>query len=228
MWWGGEQLDKEMVLLTKSKKRGNICVAGVDIRTGEWIRIVSEDKNIQNAVPLNDTKYDDGSMSEVLDIVQIRCKVHSPEKHQPENYIMDRRFPWKKKGVLSTKELLKIHKEETKNLLFYNKDRYVEAITLNRLKNSEKYSLILIRPEDICIHVKQWSPGQDKQVTVSFDYAGHRYWYIRITDTEFEAKFAHYSDGNYRFGIPCLFVISLGDMHTDGRHWKLIAGVLYF
>ena len=43
-------MDKEIVLLTKSKKRGNYCIAGVDRKTGEWIRIISEDASIQHAV----------------------------------------------------------------------------------------------------------------------------------------------------------------------------------
>lgn len=218
-------MDKEIVLLTKSKKRGNYCIAGVDMKTGEWIRIISEDASIQHAISPVHTKYEDGRMSEVMDIIQIRCKGPKPGFHQPENHVMDKTVPWKKKGIVSVRQLLQIHNVETKPFLFYNADKCVDSDIFKSLKNDELYSLILIAPEDICIHVKEWPEG--KQVTTSFDYNGKRYWYIRITDTDFERKFLGYPEGNYHYGDPCLFVISLGDKHTDDKHWKLIAKVLY-
>jgi hypothetical protein len=218
-------MDKEIVLLTKSKKRGNYCIAGVDRKTGEWIRIISEDASIQHAVSPVHTKYEDGCISEVMDIVRIRCKGPNPEFHQPENFVMDRTVPWKKKGTVSVRQLLQIHNVETKPFLFYNADRCVDSDILKRLRDEELYSLILIKPEDICIHIKEWPKG--KQATLSFNYSGSRYWYIRITDTDFERNFLDYPEGNYNYNVPCLFVISLGDKHTDDKHWKLIAKVLY-
>ena len=222
---GGEFLEKEIVLLTKSKKLGNYCIAGVDTKTGEWVRIISDDASIQHAIPSEFTRYEDDSVSEVMDIVRIRCKSFSPENHQPENYVMDNKIPWKKKGTVSVRELLKIHDAERRNFLFYNTDKSVESTFINKLENKERYSLILIEPKDICIHVKEWP--ERKQVTTSFDYAKERYWYIRITDTEFEERFSHHPEGNYGFKTPCLFVISLGDENTDNKHWKLIASVIY-
>lgn len=217
-------MDKEIVLLTKSKKSGNYCIAGVDRKTGEWVRIISEDASIQHAVSPVNTKYEDGRMSEVMDIVRIRCKGPKPVFHQPENYVMDKTVPWEKKGTVSLRQLLQIHNVEIKPFLFYNTDRCVDSGIFKRLKDEELYSLILIEPKDICIHVKEWPEG--KQVTTSFDYNGKRYWYIRITDTDFERKFLGYPEGNYNYYVSCLFVISLGDKHTDNKHWKLIARVL--
>jgi hypothetical protein len=138
---------------------------------------------------------------------------------------MDRTVPWKKKGTVSVRQLLQIHNVETKPFLFYNADRCVDSDILKRLRDEELYSLILIKPEDICIHIKEWPKG--KQATLSFNYSGSRYWYIRITDTDFERNFLDYPEGNYNYNVPCLFVISLGDKHTDDKHWKLIAKVLY-
>lgn len=218
-------MEKEIVLLTKSKKKGNYCIAGVDTKTGEWIRIISEDTSIQHAVSPVYTWYENGSMSEVMDIVRIKCKESKPGIHQPENYVMDERVVWKKEGIITVEQLLQIHNVEIKPFLFYNADKAVDSKMLNRLDDEELYSLILIEPEDICIHVKNWPAG--KQVTTSFAYNGNRYWYIRITDTAFERKFLDYAEGNYHYSNPCLFVISLGDKHTDNKHWKLIASVLY-
>jgi len=49
---------------------------------------------------------------------------------------------------------------------------------------------------------------------MSFNYSGIRYWYVSITDTEFENIYLQYPDGNYNYRENCLLVVSLGDMYT--------------
>lgn len=61
---------------------------------------------------------------------------------------------------------------------------------------------------------------------MSFDYNGIRYWYIRITDSEFEGVYMQYPEGNYNYRENCLLVVSLGDKYKDNKHYKLIAKVL--
>lgn len=35
-------MEKEIIILTKSAKYGGLCVAGVDFKTGEWVRLVKK------------------------------------------------------------------------------------------------------------------------------------------------------------------------------------------
>lgn len=212
-----------MILLTTSKKSGNYCIAGVENKTGNWVRIVSEDEKIQHAVTSKDMVYEDGSMPQIMDIIRIKCKGHNPSYYQPENYVLDNSEYWEKLGKASSEELLKIHPAENKQFIFYDTDKSIDGDFIEG-SNDNNYSLILISPEDICIHVKQWP--ERKQVTISFNYNGNRYWYVRITDTEFENQYLQYPEGNYNYQEDCLLVISLGDMHKDKKHYKLIAKVL--
>lgn len=217
---------KDIILLTKSKKMGNLCIAGVDRNTGEWVRIISENEAIQHAVRPEDAMYKDGNEPQVLDIVRIKCKEYRPSYHQPENYVMEG-SRWARTGTSSIKELLRVHPAEKKKFLFYDTDKCVINSYISQLKKQDIYSLILISPEDICVHVKQFSPNEKKKVTMSFDYGGNRYWYIRITDPEFESTYLQYPDGNYRYQRKCLFVVSLGDVYSqDNKHYKLIAKVI--
>ncbi|MCG9966891.1 hypothetical protein L9W92_02305 [Pelotomaculum terephthalicicum JT] len=68
--------------------------------------------------------------------------------------------------------------------------------------------------------MKQWSDNGKKKVTMSFNYSGIRYWYVSITDTEFENIYLQYPDGNYNYRENCLLVVSLRDMYTDKKHYK--------
>lgn len=211
-------------MLTTSKKMGNLCIAGVEKENGNWVRIISEDEEIQHAVTTKDATYKDGSLPQVMDVIRIKCKEHRPSYYQPENYVLDDSVYWEKLGEANIKKLLRVHPAEKKSFLFYNTDKCIDGDFVKDLKGVDKYSLILILPEDVCIHVKQWP--ERKQVTMSFNYNGNRYWYVRITDTEFENTYLQYPEGNYNFQENCLLIVSLGDIHTDKKHYKLIAKVL--
>ena len=43
-----------MVVLTKSSKFGEYCVAGINYDTGKWVRLVSTDETTHGAITLED------------------------------------------------------------------------------------------------------------------------------------------------------------------------------
>jgi hypothetical protein len=215
---------KDIILLTTSKKMGNLCIAGVEKENGNWVRIISEDDEIKHAVTAKDARYKDGSFPQIMDVIRVKCKGHNPSYYQPENYVLDNSFCWKKLGRSSIKELLRIHPAENKPYIFYNTDKCIDGVSVKGLKDGDKYSLILILSKDVCIHVRRWP--ERKRVTMSFTYNGNRYRYVPITDIEFENTFLQYPEVNHKLKEKCLLVVSLGDLHTDRKHYKLIAKVL--
>ena len=92
-------INKEIILLASSKKYNNYCVAGIDVGNGEWIRIVSDDKSICGAVRKEDMIYEDGASPDIFDIIKIQCKCHQTSHFQPENYIFDEKYAWRKIGT---------------------------------------------------------------------------------------------------------------------------------
>ncbi|HAG12085.1 MAG TPA: hypothetical protein DCK76_12135 [Desulfotomaculum sp.] len=202
---------KDIILLTTSKKSGNYCIAGVEKERGNWIRIISEDDRIQHAIRSEDMIYENGNKPQIMDIVRIKCKGIKPNYYQPENYILDNSVSWQKIGRTNIQELLNIHCAENKQFVFFNSDKYIDSEFIKTLNDEEKYSLTLISPEDVCIHVKRWPERQ--QITMSFIYNGYRYNFMPITDTEFENIYLKYQDGNYNYQDNCLLVISLGDIY---------------
>lgn len=51
-------MKQDVVILTRSSKYRNFCVAGVDINTGEWVRFVSDNSVIHGALNKDDITYD--------------------------------------------------------------------------------------------------------------------------------------------------------------------------
>ena len=88
---------RKLIILAASAKYNNFCVAGVDIDTGAWIRPISEKLELEEAVPLEDLKYPDGSRVELLDVVEIKFSDRSANNPiQPENFFYNAKYFWQK------------------------------------------------------------------------------------------------------------------------------------
>ena len=217
-------MEKRVILLAKSKKLSNYCIAGIDIDEGKWIRIVSEDRTIQHAVTEEDMKYEDGTLPRTLDVVQIVCKEQCPNYYQPENCTLDNSYYWKKVGRATLQDVLRLHPSRGDRYLFYNSDKAIHDKDIVNMNACDIYSLVLIKPQLATIHVQQWDR---KKVTASFKYNDIWYKYLTITDLEYAGKFLEYVLGDYPIRKSIYFVVSLGDTYIrDKRHYKLIATVL--
>ena len=43
-------MQKDIIILTESDKNHAFCVAGIDIHTGRWVRLVTEDEDTDGAL----------------------------------------------------------------------------------------------------------------------------------------------------------------------------------
>ncbi len=217
-------MDKRIILLAKSRKMNNYCIAGICPLTGDWVRIISNDSSIQYAVPESKLLYPDGTVPQIYDIIKIKCRKHLPSKHQPENYLYDASITWEKIGeIQNIGELLRIRPlEKDEQFLFFNGDKKISIEEYEQISSNRKKSLICIWPQNITINVKTWDK---KKITASFNYNGIRYCYLPITDPPIEKEYLQKPDGQYPIHNNCLFVVSLGDEY-EGYYYKLIASII--
>ena len=143
---------KKIVLLAKSKKHQNYCVAGKDVDTGEWVRLISEEEEIHNAVRPENLIYSDETEAQILDVIRAKVKEVDEENinpNQPENYILDKNY-----------YLTKIE-EETYNLddmidnterIFFNDMNSISVEDLQDIDNI--HSLVLIEPDIVRVRIK--------------------------------------------------------------------------
>ncbi len=217
-------MDLEFVLLAKSKKYNNYCVAGFDLNNYKWVRLVSEDPSINYAVPPGDLLYDHNYEAAVLDKVMLKCKKPAPLLFQPENVIIDDNYKLSRKGQIDYSQVEKL--VEQKEYIFHNTDKRIPADELNQIPKEEQYSLILIKPINPVIHVRTWEDN-NKKVNCSFNYNHKQYQYFAITDHAILQHYQKKNDGNYSLSGNVLFVISLGELYErDSCHYKLISSVI--
>lgn len=211
-------MNKDIVLLAKSRKHYNYCIAGKDINTGEWIRLISEDDTIHNAVKPTDLIYEDNTEAEILDVIRVRVKEIEDENkilYQPENYILDDRYYLLKLEERSPNGLNNIIDDV--ELIFFNTSNSISKNDLEEIENVN--SLVLIDPEIVKVKRKN-----NTYLWANVKYNGEWYNNLTIKDIGFTEKYYNdiTSDRNF-YNIK--LVISLGEEYK-GSHYKLIASVI--
>lgn len=211
-------MHKKIVLLTKSKKHNNYCVAGKDLDTGEWVRLISEEEEIHNAVRPEDLIYNDETEAQILDIIRVRVKEIDEENidpNQPENYILDTEYYLHKleDETHSLDEMI----DNTEDL-FFNTMNSISVEDLQDIDNV--HSLVLIEPDIVKVRIKN-----ETTLIANVWYNGVWYNNLTITDSRFNKE--HYDEvinksKNFR---DCKIVVSLGEEYNN-RHYKLIASVI--
>ena len=173
---------KKIVLLAKSKKHQNYCVAGKDVDTGEWVRLISEEEEIHNAVRPENLIYSDETEAQILDVIRAKVKEVDEENinpNQPENYILDKNY-----------YLTKIE-EETYNLddmidnterIFFNDMNSISVEDLQDIDNI--HSLVLIEPDIVRVRIKN-----ETDLIANVWYKGVWYNNLTITDSRFNREY---------------------------------------
>lgn len=206
---------KKMIVMTESSKFKNNCVAGIDVDTGEWVRIVSDDESIYGALTNEDITYKDGTRCQVMDIVSVPYIDNVPTTLQPENVLIDRKYYIEKQGEATLKDVLEIHPDEKYNYLFgtrYSsvKEEYLEELGVD-------YSLILVKGSNLTFGWKRNNDGRLK-LKLTFFYNGIEYRDMPVTDPEF------YDIKDGKSFRDAYIVVSIGTPYK-GACYKFVAKI---
>lgn len=167
-------MKKQICILTKSLKDGDYCVAGIDVATGRWIRLVASKDG--GAFPKE--KLDDAHFKE-LDVLEVQLKKHTPYHVQTENWLVEEKADMKKVGVFSKKQVFNLHAIETPKMIF-NSDK-------NELDDSEikklNHSLEMISAKELQFDTSLKGDGRH-HYKVRFLYNGYAY-NLALTDPKY-------------------------------------------
>ena len=95
----GMAYTRQIVCLANSYKYPNgRCIAGKRTPAGAWIRPVSPRPT--HEVALDECRYADGTLPQLLDIVNVPLDEAEPHFHQSENHVLQVDGQWVKTGTL--------------------------------------------------------------------------------------------------------------------------------
>ena len=196
---------RKLIILAESAKFNNYCVAGVDVDNGKWIRPISETPELEDAVPIDDLEYPDGSRVELLDIVEIKFSDRAADNPiQPENFFYNAKYFWQKVGRVTLQELIDLRGFDRRDRIFYNDDRSI--LGTNVIKFDERESLLLLPVENLFISIEE---TDHKKFFADFTYQGRNFHRFSVGDIAVRKKFADTGTGKHFFKDKSTVVFSL-------------------
>lgn len=209
----------QIICLANSYKGGGQrCIAGIDIKTGKWIRPVP--RNINKAI--GNQRMINGREPKLLDILEIPLEDSEPdEDYQIENKVLIR-GRWQIIGQLEPRDLLKYCEDD--NVILHNHQDYVSPDLLLTKPLNERKSLQLL----CSVNVKFNRDGYDnKKWRVYFSYGRRKYLDLKLTDVVLSDRLRN----NKEISSECILTISLAtpwkpDDETPERCYKMVAGVI--
>ena len=167
-------MKKQICIFTKSLKDRDYCVAGIDITTGKWIRLVtSKDGGAFPKEMLDDKHFKE------LNVLDLEVKEHVPYHVQSENWLIDETTEIKKIGSLSKQQVFNLHPIEKPDLIFGTTRNELEKTEIKRLD----HSLEMINAKELQLDTSMKGDGRH-HYKVKFQYNGHEY-NLSLTDPKY-------------------------------------------
>ena len=213
---------RKLIILAASAKFNNYCVAGVDAETGAWIRPISDNPDLEDAVPLDDMKYPDGKRMELLDIAEIKFSDRAANNPiQPENFFYNEKYYWQKVGRVTLQDVINLRGFDLREKIFYNNERSI--LGANVVKFGERESLLLLPVENLFISIEE---TDHKKFFADFDYRGRKFNRFSVGDIAVREKFADNRAGKYFFKDKASVVFSLTNpFHYNAECYKMLAQI---
>ena len=211
-------MKKILVILAKSEKYGNYCVAGIELSTNKWIRPISHDEKIFDAVKASELSYADKTETQIFDIAEIdfeETRVENPV--QPENFFF--KGTWKKLAHWNLNDVEKFCGYDNADFIFYDTSRRLELSTL-----TEKNKSLLILPIKNLSVSKEFR-NEAIKFYANFSYGGKNYERFGVGDISLREKFSE-KQGEFFIAEKAVATFSLTNPYKDNRCYKMLATLL--
>lgn len=220
---------KSIVCLANSRKHSGRCVAGRELlgdSCGNWVRPVSSRSSAE--ISADERRYESGELPKLLDIITIPIIGPRPESCQTENFVIDPRHRWEKRGEMSWSDVPRFLDRPAplwanNDSSYYGLNDRVSEDVASRLTSS----LMLIAPQALTIRVATEGAqfgNPRRRIRADFFHLGTNYSLI-VTDPVFEKTLLDRPNADYRMHDTYL-CISLGETYSDQCRYKLVAAVI--
>lgn len=176
---------------------------------------------------MDEQRFEDGSIPQLLDIIDIPMLEARPDGCQQENWLLDPEYYWTRvrqfpesdlDQLLDRVEELWFDGESTRNGL----NDHIPLSVADALESSLRF--VHVNRLVLSVSAPYTLFGDSSlRVKGEFCYAGTRYR-LSVTDQVVEGHYRKKGDGKYKLGA-CYLTISLGEPH-DGARYKLIAAII--
>lgn len=215
----------QIVCLANSYKHEHRCVAGIDLATKRWVRLIGNE--MPGCLTLKEASYADGQSVALLDVFEAElaetCGTNShPEDVHAESVVFKsvRRFD----AIKDSKFLTSLVSKQGRVLQGYCDRIFASRVEKSPLTNS----LELARPEDLW----WWIRNDGKRKSRALFRSNRTRFDLAVTDPEWLRRLAPLEPGIYPHssffsGEPpkTLLTVSISEAF-ESFHYKLVAAVI--
>ena len=206
----------KIVCLANSYKEGGRCIAGIDLDTSKWIRLVSSEPG--GKLPTHKV-----SSINILDVIEISVAGDvSDEGCQSENQLW-RDIKWKKIDRMKSEDLLDYCEDD--RVILHNSEKSIPIEYFSTIPRERWKSLQLVRQTNITFKYKDWPEGRKYKARLWLSDA--KPLDLSITDPNILQKLKR----DEKISKNCIITVSLAtpwkkDDDTSARCYKVVAGVI--
>ena len=207
---------RRICILTKSYKNSGYCVAGIDIYTKEWIRLVGDENPYYDEIKKEMLDLASPKI-ECLDIIEVDLCKPIPNSCQSENWLVNFGVELKKIDTISLSQLNKLLQIDHGEYFISNFNPRLTAEEINKV-NRSLFAYIL---ENFKISARFDDYYARYIYKCSFDYNGHHYSNISLTDPiyrDFNKDNEVLEKALIIASLPCL-------PYSDDLYYKFVAKV---
>lgn len=216
---------RRIICLANSWKHGDRCIAGIDVKTGEWIRPITD---LEDGRISAEQRQIDGKEPNLLDILEIPLA----DMGEDRGFACENRqlLPgrWRIVGRAKPQDLLPYCRSYPH--ILHNFKKYVTVPFLRSQPFQQRRTLQLIDAVKFDVKGIERKGGATQWQGTLVTRTGQRLHDASITDPVLVPKLEY----GYNPQVPCLVAVSLSMPHRppnwdgDDPCWKLIAGAIEF
>jgi len=232
-------MKKEIVVLAKSVKRGQYCIAGREIirknsklYIGCWCRPISN--HDEGAISHKEARLVGGGSPNFLDIIELILDGNAQDPTQPENWLISPES-WRKIGRIRKPSIFNVGVEDPDTLWAGSNGRTDRITTDEYIQNDYNSSICIIKPDKF---VMEFYTEYNQFKGYNQKKRRGKLWHkcllynLAITDPEMDNKyfspFPNENEGVKELELNaenCLICISLTP-EFQGYHYKVIPKVI--
>lgn len=217
---------RRIICLANSWKRKERCIAGIDPKTGQWVRPICDDLFPEDGRVPSQIRQIEGREPELLDILEIPLSQTSQAfKFERENLSI-LSGQWRKVGKATPADLLP-YCDNSVDIL-HNALKFVKISELNSFPFHQRKTIQLVRTTQFSIEPRsashRGSPWKGSFKTIN----GQTLVDANITDPVFATKleYGHPLQNDYLLTLSLSLPWQPPNWEGETPCWKLIAGVI--
>lgn len=206
----------DMIILTRSSKYKDYCVAGIEVSSGRPVRLITDNERTHGALTYSDLIMDNGCNASPLDVVHVSNAQYCPGPIQSENFKIKQGECLRYLRSITTEEIMKYYSVTSDNGVFNHREPIIQYGNAKSLNHSIEIRCV----QNLSVYTE--SKNGKNRTKADFDINGRRYKRYSVTDPHYYGN-----DGAVNSITDAIVICSIADDEwaIEHGHYVFVAAI---